>query len=59
MTEFKFVFLPGKASVIIFTELCGSLRLLEHDTLAPERSAGMLVVIVDVNGDNDVTINLY
>ena len=30
--------------------------LLEHDTVAPERSVGMLVVIVEVSGDLDVKL---
>ena len=58
LTLYSDLVLPD-TSVVISAELSGYLDLSEHDTLAPERSAGMLVVIVDVNGDNDVTINLY
>ena len=32
---------------------------LEHETVAPERSAGILVVTVEVSGDVDMSLKLY
>ena len=33
--------------------------LLKHKTVAPERSVGVLVVIVEVSGEFDVRLKLY
>ena len=33
--------------------------LLEHETVAPERSVDVLVVIVEVSGDCDMRLNSY
>lgn len=51
-----FMYLLGKASVATSAELWTP---SEHETVALERSFGVLVIIVEVSGDVDVRLNLY
>ena len=52
-TCLPFIYLPFKASVATLAEPWSP---LEHETVAPERSVGVLVVIVEVSGDFDVRL---
>ena len=44
------------ASVVTSDELEGP---VEHGTVASERSVGVLVVTVEVSGDDDMSLNMY
>jgi hypothetical protein len=48
--------LPCKTSVAVSAEFPIP---LEHETVAPERSVGVLVDIVEVSGDLDVRLKWY
>ena len=47
-----------KASVTVATS-AEFLSPSEHETVAPERSVGVLVVTVEVKGDDDMSLNVY
>ena len=48
--------LPCKASVATSAE---SSNPSEQETVAPERSVGVLVFMVEVKGDDDMSLNVY
>ena len=50
--------LPCKSSEATSVEAC-NWTPLEHDTVTPERSVGVSVVIVEVSGDFDVWLKWY